>query len=157
MSTDTDSKSIEDIAREGVGSFAPLIAQGRHSHKLVPSAAQWVSQAVRDAHPEEAPLPDDWVYEIVWEAFGAIAEAASYEQDLDEAGDEFADGVDVYTANLLAWSSTCRYALQWTEEAREEGLVEAEADLVERLRTGQYVARGYIYGVVRQAIEGQES
>lgn len=117
---------------------------------LKDNAPQWVKDAVYSAHGDF--LPDDWRYDKIQDAFGAIHDA-SEDADTTEVGDEFADGaVDAYTHARLQWLASNLNRPGYCDEAREEGLIGEDSDLVQQIGMGQYMEAREIWGAVLEAL-----
>lgn len=90
-----------------------------------------------------ARLPSDWVYS---ETQGIVDDLVSHEIDAEDRAhsdirNEIADGrVDVYNSARIEWLADHLFNAQLCDEAVSEGLVSAEADLFDRIRSGQFIA-----------------
>lgn len=87
-------------------------------------------------------LPDDWKYEFINEALGAIADAS----DLDEIDLE----ADIYNSDLCRWLGSHGERTGWCDEAVGEGLVSEDADMITRIQGGQYMEKREVLGLVLQ-------
>lgn len=116
---------------------------------LKDDAPVWVQPIVQTAHGDM--LPDDWRYATICEAFGEIHDAGEG-VDLDDLEHEFADRVDVYTSELLAWLSSNLTRMGYCDDAQAEGLVESDAGISQRITIGQYMERREVFGLVLQAL-----
>lgn len=120
-----------------------------------PKAADWITSLCRHAHehlgfsPGPA-LPDDTRYEYIVDALDAIIES---DGDEDRAAELLDEGVSVYNADLTAWvgSHGCRYA--YVDEAREQGLVSGETDIIAQLSAGQMVERREVLRLVLESLQ----
>ena len=68
--------------------------------------SEWVTDLVREAHGDM--LPEDWRYETIREALDRIANdgpdvADDEDEVIEDMGTDFADDVDIYTAELTGW------------------------------------------------------
>ena len=115
-------------------------------------ATEWVKNAVHAAHGEM--LLDDFVFTTCREAFSAIAEAGE-DADLDEIRAEFADNVDVYSSELIAWLGSHGERMGYCVAAQEEGLVDVDADVAQRIAVGQAIERGQIFDAIVAGLEVQ--
>lgn len=106
---------------------------------------------VREAH--EGRLPNDSDWSLAREAVEFLTEAE--DQGLDDLAHEFADGVDVYTSDLLAWVGALgSHALMYADEATSEL---GQADSTEAtLRQGQYLWRQRAFWVAVRGIKAFE-
>ena len=98
-------------------------------------------------------LPDDYRYEWVRDALGAIHDAGI--ESLDDADDlehEFADGVDAYTTDLYKWLSSNLTRAAYVDEARAEGLISEDTDLVRQIAIGQYMERCEVFASVVESL-----
>lgn len=109
--------------------------------------AQLVTYAVHDGT-----LPDDWRFAVVRTVLGSL-----HDGDIGEDSDaaEWADGsVDIYNDARLQWLAQVPGALDWCDQAQDDGLVTDKATLLERIGAGQYVALVEIAGVVCAEVDG---
>lgn len=167
MSAPDSTLSLQQVARGAARLFEKASRPGGERFtRLREGAPDWVREAVRDAHGSDAfsrMLPDDHTYAVVAECFEYIAETLEREIDpsdinFEDVEHEFADNVDVYSSDLLAWygSHTQRKAL--VEEAQQEGLTASDTDSQEierQIMAGQYLERQRIYAAVVEAIKDQ--
>ncbi len=109
-------------------------------------APGWVSAIVRDAHGDF--FPDDWRFECIHDAFGAIAD--SVEDDLDELGHDFADDADIYNADLLAWVGSHNSRAEYVDEAVDS--FGPARNFYHGLQMGQYIERLEVYAAVLQGL-----
>ena len=119
---------------------------------LKDGAPEWMTDVFHAAHGDM--LPDDWRYAC---AFAACSEIADVDlDDADDAGDaghEFADSyVDTYTAARLQWLASNLNRLAYCDEACEEGLCAADADIADRIGAGQYVEALEVFNAVVGAL-----
>lgn len=114
--------------------------------KLSASAPEWMSDVVRAGHDDM--LPDDWRYDVVREACGFIYDRDG--DDMDEAGSDFANDVDVYNAGLLAWAASNLTRMSYVDDALEELRPDT---LAQALMAGQANERREVFDAVRAALE----
>ena len=92
-------------------------------------------------------LPDDWIYEVIHEAFYAIEGYYSEDTGLDVILSDLQ--VDVYNNELIEWSKHV-YAQVAIEEMNEEV---GGRDFITMIQNGQYHVKDYIYNAVYNFIE----
>lgn len=116
----------------------------------------WVYQLVREAHGDM--MPDDWRYAAIEAVLGALAENnfANADAARDNQHAICAGLVDVYTADLTEWLHSSTARLGYVDEARFEGFIAADADEITRLQIGQFLEFFEIYGLVVDALEGEQ-
>jgi len=116
-------------------------------------APEWMTDVMHAAH--DTMFPDDWRYACAFAACSEIHDCAE-DRDADELQDlahEFADGyVDTYTAARTAWLASNLHRLAYCDEAVEEGLVAADADISDRIAVGQYAEALEVFGAVVGAL-----
>lgn len=122
---------------------------GSQFARVKDSAPGWITDLVLDAHGSM--LPDDWRYETAWHALQAIAE--SNEDDIDDADHEFADRVDVYNSQLLAWLGSHLSRPGYCDDAEEEFGPSDDGSIMARIQRGQYMERLEVFGAVRRSLE----
>lgn len=94
---------------------------------------QWLQDAVREAHDDE--FPNDWRYAMCRQIAGAIDDGLT-----EDYTSEFADGaVDIYNSDRVRWLADDHTRTAYVDEARNEGLMNFEADILEQIGVGQYV------------------
>ncbi len=137
--------TIHELAQEAYASFERAErADGTPFTRTRDNAPEWVSDLVREAHG--GMLPDDWRYETIREACGAIDEAGA-DADTDDLQHEFADGVDVYTSDLLAWLGSHGGRQGYCDDAARE--LGAEDDTIDqRIMLGQFAERYEVFDLV---------
>ena|ERR1700747_398049 len=146
--TETQTKAL-DAAKELSYAFVtvPVV-------KLRDNTAQWIRDAVREAHGEM--FPDDWVYDMCRKVASSIVEALEY-GDFESVRDrqpELVDGlVDVYTSDLTAWLHSHVYRVGYCDEASDG--YEPDNGIVGRIMQGQYFEIGQIFSALLSAIEAQ--
>lgn len=134
--------TIQQRAAEGsAGMETATRPDGTEYTRRKEDAPHWLTELVHEAHGDM--LPDDYRYEVIREALGAIHDASG---DLDQAGTEFADEADVYNADLLRWVGSHSDRPGYVDEALSE-YGEAR-DFYHGLQMGQYAERDEVYGLV---------
>ncbi len=151
--------TIHELAKEAYASFERAEradASGTYYTRVRTrdDAPKWVSDLVHEAHG--AMLPDDWRYDCICEALGAIDEAgadadtddlAGEFADTDDLAGEFADGVDVYTSDLLTWLGSHGWRTGYCDDAARE--LGAEGGTIDqRIMLGQFAERYEVFGLV---------
>lgn len=140
----TDTITIETIAQEMADSFITAERNSGESYtKLKSSAPDWVTDLVYEAHG--GMLPDDWRYKCISEACEAIADGTS--------GEEFADDVDVFSADLYDWLSSHGARRAYTDDARAEFGPGENID--NDIMRGQYMERLEVYDLVYAELENR--
>lgn len=143
MTDNATADRLRELAGTAYDAFERSIrANGSEYTHRKDDAPGWVSAIVQDAHGDM--FPDDWRYEAIRDAFGAIHD--SYTDDLDELGHEFADGADIYNADLLAWVGSHGSRAGYVDEAVEE--FGPARDFYHSLQMGQYAERAEVFAAV---------
>jgi hypothetical protein len=97
-------------------------------------------------------LPDDWKYEFLNEALGAIVDASDFDEIELEA--------DIYNSDLLRWLSSHGERPGYCDAAVEEGLTAEPSDMMARIQMGQYMEKREVLGAVlahlREEVEAEE-
>ncbi len=138
--------TIHELAQEAYASFERAErADGTLYTRTRGDAPDWVSDLVREAHV--GMLPDDWRYETIREACGAI-EDADEDAELDDLPHEFANGMDVYTHDLVAWLGSHGGRPGYCDEATEEFGSPVPDTIDRRIMLGQYAERLELFGLV---------
>lgn len=142
---DAYDQTVQRLAGEAYALFySDTRDDGASFVALKNEAPEWLRDIVYEAHADFG--PDDFRYDVIQDAFGAIHDAdPSYLDDLDH---EFSDNVDVYTGQLTAWLASNINRLAYCDEAVEEGLIEPDADMSRRLMIGQYMERREVFAAV---------
>ena len=117
--------------------------------RLRDDAPGWVSDLVQQAHGDM--LPDDWRYGAIEDALLDIADR----DDPDDGAGEFADGADIYNADLLAWVGSHGARAGYVDDARDE--YGEPRDFYHGLQMGQYMERSEVYGLVLDALRAAAS
>lgn len=148
---DTVTETAQRLAGEAYDAFEQIKRGDETITVLRNERPQWVYDAVYSAHSDF--LPDDWRFDKIQDAFGAIHDASD-DADLTEVGDEFADGaVDIYNHGRLQWLASNLNRPSYCDAARDEGLISEDADMVDRAGMGQYMEAREIWGAVVSALE----
>jgi hypothetical protein len=139
-------REVDELAREAAGWFATGERDdGSRYVYLKDEAPSWIGDLVYEAHGGLF-LPDDWRYECIQDALYAIADGG------DEDEHEFADRVDVYTGDLLAWVASNLNRPGYCDEAQSEGIAEEGIDVIRLITLGQYMERREVYGLTYRAL-----
>lgn len=122
--------------------------------KLVDGHPDWMTDVMHEAHGDM--LPDDWRYKMIDEVLGDLLE---YDPDnWEDRSSEICDGlVDVYNSDRMKWLNSHHSRASYVDEARDEGLIGRDADLMDQLGSGQY--REYeeiLHSLVRSITERAE-
>lgn len=132
--------------------------------RLEDGAAEWMRDAVREAHG--GMLPDDTRYSMIRRTVDAIAEHLAYDSDadLDDARAELIDDlIPVYTSDRLAWLASHLDRLAYCDDAAADmgGDGADLADELDELDAFPFVANwnaaGYMPDDVGTPCEGFES
>lgn len=141
--------TVTERATEAASQFETATrSDGQEFTRLTNDAPDWLRDLVRTAHGDM--FPDDWRYETIRAAVHFLAE---YGGDDDAAAHEFADAqVDVYTLARIAWLGSHLRRVQYVDEARDEGLVSATADIADMIGAGQYEEASEVFHSVRESL-----
>lgn len=126
-------------------------------------APEWLQDLCREAHhcgwAGELMFPDDWRYEAIYAALGHIADSgAETIHDLEDQAHEFADShVDVYNDDRAKWLGSHHYRSGYVDEARDEGLIADDADLMAQLGVGQYEELSEVFHAVARFLSDRIS
>jgi len=114
------------------------------------TAPDWVSDVVHACHGHMG--PDDWRYRMIAECAGDLCDYApdEWQESLHEVADSL---VDIYTSQLLQWLASRNDRTDYIDDARREGLIDADADETNRIMIGQYQEYMEILQAMMQAIE----
>lgn len=118
---------------------------------LKDGSPEWMTDAIRAAHDDANMLPDDWRYAAIREAANSI-EDADETDDFEDASREFADSVDSYNADLLAWCASNLSRMAYCDEAMEE--FGKPDDLATLLSWGQMTERREVFDQLVAALDG---
>lgn len=120
--------------------------------RLEDGAAEWMRDAVREAHG--GMLPDDTRYSMIRRTVDAIAEHLAYDSDadLDDVRAELIDGlIPVYTSDRLAWLASHLDRLAYCDDAASD-MGGDGADLADRIAWGIATEYEEIYSAVLDAL-----
>lgn len=117
---------------------------------LKDDSPEWAHDFVREAHGVDL-LPDDHRYQWISEALDVLVEDQA--TDADELATRFADDVDIYTADLIAWVSSNLHRVAYCDEVLEEGMTDPTKGIVGILMAGQASERFAIFANVLAALE----
>lgn len=142
--------TIHELAADAYRCFETATRDdGSHYVRTRDDAPEWVGDLVRAAHGDM--LPDDWRYQAIRDALGAIDDAGA-DADLDDLGHEFADGnVDTYTGERIAWLGSHASRAGYCDEAADEFGGE-DLGIVERIGLGQYAELREVYASVLESL-----
>lgn len=160
----------ETTFRELMGELAASFMEdarrdGSKFVRLVDGRPDWMRDAVHEAHGDAA--PNDRHYQAARDVALYLAEC-----NIERSGDDFSDFdsdvcdacssaaeslTDVYTSHLIAWLHETPGAIDACDEAAEEGLVDASADMETRIKCGQYRWYEQIGQTLCRVIDGQLS
>lgn len=144
-------KTMENRYKELYGMFETRKRDGGSSFvALRDSAPEWAHDFVREAHGVDM-LPDDYRYRWIRDALGALAD--NPDSDPQELAFEFADAIDVYISDRIAWLGSNLQRATYCAQAQEEGLAPDKADVVTLIGLGQYQERWEIFFNVVRAVE----
>lgn len=138
---DTITEELQQVAQEAYDSFTQ---QKRGDETITvhkDDAPAWVKDLTREAHGDM--FPDDWRYDQIQNACGAIHDA-SEGTDIGDVGAEFADGaVDVYTTSRFEWLASSLNRQSYVDDAADEfGPAE---DVCSAVGMGQYQEANEIF------------
>jgi len=124
---------------------------GESFHRVREGSPEWLSDLTWKAHDDGKLLPDDWRYATIVSALELLAEADDPD---DDAAHEFADeNVDIYNHDRLAWLAAHSARPGYVDQAREEGLIGADADTLDAIGVGQYVESLEVFEQVRSFLQ----
>lgn len=118
-------------------------------------AAAWVHNMVQDAHlsGRELMFPDDHRYGLIASAVDTIADSDPDGCDFSDRGSEWADAmVDVYTHDRLKWLASDAMRPGYCDDAAADGMVEADAGIVDRVAAGQFREASEVWDAVLFAL-----
>ena len=156
MAATTDTQTVKETARVGLFSFQQTTTrkpEAPASCLMVKrdTCAQWVAQAIKDAHDLNDLMPDDLTYEMAYEAIAWISTDAT--DDPDDDAHQYADNaVGAYTNDRLDYIASASHR----HEAANAALTEYGAANIEDAAAiaWYYEARG-VYEVMRAAVEAE--
>lgn len=108
-------------------------------------------ELVRKAHAIDSVLPNDWVYSKMSELISAVLDYANHgENIMEDVQFEIIDGcVDIYNADLLEWAKMFSH---YVDEARDEGLIADDTDMMRQLMCGQHQQLTGYYNLILEDI-----
>lgn len=103
------------------------------SHKA--DTPEWRQELTRVAHGDM--FPDDWRYRMISECADdlAVYDPENWEDNIMTIADSL---VDVYTRDLLNWLGSRLDRFCYFDDAQEEGYVPDDADIMTRIKIGQF-------------------
>ena len=142
----TKAITVQTLAEEAGRWFeSAKRANGDDFYRRKDGAPQWIQDLVMDAHGDM--MPDDWRYAFVVEALSALEES--------DDPDDIALEADVYTSDLTSWAHSRADRIGYCDEAAEEGMISADADMSDRLMAGQYREKEEVLNLVRAFLESR--
>lgn len=157
--------ALRDAAATFAGAFETRKRESGEDYIcLRDGSPEWCSEIVYSAHGAGDMLPDDVRYGMIREVADSMAEilAVDPEADLDDERHERVDSlVPVYNVERTRWLASHLSRAGYVDEAREEGLIAADAPLFELLGAGMFqeyseVWRAIADGLQEQADEADE-
>lgn len=133
------------------------------------SAPDWMTDVCRECHSvgrargsalESFMLPDNWRFATIMAAAETISNIDPATFDPDDMGDlssEFAQDVDVYNSDLLAWFSANIYRAGYVNDAVKCYGVDQEFDIWKAITVGQVMEREEIFNQLYSALEKRQS
>lgn len=116
---------------------------------LSDDAPQWAQDAVHEAHGDL--MPDNWRYKMIEFIADAIDEQDDDDPDIHEIADRFVDN-HCYYHQRLDWLSSNLCRMGYCNEAQDEGLVAADANMDQRIAIGMYQECAETAGLLLQAL-----
>ena len=107
--------TIQEVAQEMIDNMETKTRDNGRDYRVNKTEVAWQKDIIHKAHGDK--LPDDYVYDFIYEALCALVECSAGDED---------DAIlqiepDVYTSELTAWlNSRCDRVVYMTE-AIEEG------------------------------------
>lgn len=108
----------------------------------------WIKAAIFAAHDTGGMLPDDWRYQFIRDAFGAISDAAE-DADSSEVCDEYAEP-DIYTNELTGWLASHNDRYSYCDDAAEEW--GAQTETLKLIGLGQMAEKTEVFWSVLSSI-----
>jgi len=139
MYPDTITEEFQKVAGEAYDWFETAYRGDDPDEPFVRTkdgAPEWVKDLAREAHGEM--FPDDWRYDAIQNACGAIHDASegSYTGDV---GSEFADSaVDVYNAARFNWLASNIQRQFYVDDAVSDFGHDPERGVTDAIGLGQY-------------------
>ena len=145
-----DTDPIEALATEAAGYFERATRDDESTYtRTVDGAPEWVTDLVYSAHGDF--LPEDWRYACIEAVLDHLADGGDPE-DPHPFADEH---VDIYNAARLQWLASNLTRPGYVDEARAEGLIGPDADIMDQIGIGQYQEAVEVFGLVTAALERQ--
>lgn len=132
---------------------------GESFYCLNDTAPEWMKEAIHAAHGNM--FPNDWSYRIGKECADSIAEilAADCDSEFDESSDEAWERIDslipCYNSERLNWLASHSARVDYCDEAREEGLVSIESDMLECIAAGMLQEYRAVWAAIASAIRDE--
>jgi hypothetical protein len=147
----TVTERMQSLAHEAYSAFERKTRSDDSKFvSLRDDAPEWVQPIVYAAHGEM--LPDDWRYECIQAAFGAISDAVEGTED-GELSQEFADGyVDIYNHALIEWLGSHGHRQGYVDEAVEEMGGHSDLGITGDIALGQYTEAREVFDNVWQGL-----
>ncbi|MEM0353794.1 MAG: hypothetical protein QXM15_04735 [Archaeoglobaceae archaeon] len=112
---------------------------------------EWMQDLLQTAHGLEM-LPDDFRYEVIYEAALAISESDDYdEEDALSFADEFVGRQS--NKSLIYWLASHSLRAFYCDQACDEGLASSEDGIIHRIAAGQLWEVRMIYQRLYEALE----
>ena len=107
--------TIQEVAQEMLDNMETKTRTNGRDYRVNKIEIAWQKDIIRKAHGDK--LPDDYVYDFIYEALCALAECSAGDED---------DAIlqiepDVYTSELTAWLNSRCDRVEYLTEALEEG------------------------------------
>lgn len=134
-------KNTQSRATKALKHFKQIKRTSGKQIWITEDAPQWLTDLCREAHGDK--MPDDYVYEFIYESLCAISDAS----DLNDVVELEAD---TYTNELTAWlHSRADRTYYLTEALQEYG----SKDGFQALQTAQYLEKMEILNSVKNSLE----
>lgn len=143
--------TFSELAGEAYGMFERRTREdGDAYYTLRDGAPEWLHDLVHEAHGDM--LPDDWRYDAIHSALGAIHDSgADTPDDCDDLEHEFADGeVDAYNGARVAWLGSHLQRGGYCDEAQEE--LGASGGVYDLIGAGQYMEAREVFASVLDSL-----
>lgn len=148
--------TISTLAREASEFFTTDTRADGTVFVKTENEPKWLHELVMEAHG--AFLPEDFRYRFIREAINALADAdVEDEAEAEERGHEYADDVDVYTHDRLAWLASNLNRPAYCDEAMSEfGMEEMpEGGIVGLIGLGQYMEPREVFASVLSSLAAE--
>jgi hypothetical protein len=156
MAATTDTQTVKDTARDALQSFQQTTTRkpdAPASCLMVKrdTCAQWVAQAIKDAHDLTDLMPDDLTYEMAYDALAWISTDAT--DDRDDDAHQYADNAaSAYTNDRLDYITSASHR----HEAANAALTKHGAASIEDAAAyAWYDEARSVYEVMRAAVEAE--